>query len=221
MDEVREFCQRVLGAGAAAGEAAGEALSSELPAPAGAAGRTIWAPGGVGPTDRIETLAAACRACRARALGEAAATPAQHGAAELSLGESVALELAAATARLPERQREALALRELLALSYDQISQVMGIEPAAVAPLLARARLALCAERRGSATEHRACAESDRALRALAQRQDSEPLVVDDGEWLPEHLAQCVECDRAHAAMIEASACYRAWPTNDEIPMTR
>ena len=44
---------------------------------------------------------------------------------------------------LNERQREVLALRELLRLSYDQIAYVLAIEPAAVAPLLARARLRL------------------------------------------------------------------------------
>ena len=59
------------------------------------------------------------------------------------LPENVAAEMAAATARLPERQREALALREALRLSHEQIGQVMGLEAAAVAPLLARARLRL------------------------------------------------------------------------------
>jgi hypothetical protein len=119
--------------------------------------------------------------------------------------------MAAATAGLPERHREALALRESLRLSHDQLAKVMGIDPAAVAPLLARARLALREQRRGVPSGSGTCGDRDRALRSLARRQDSEPLTGDDDEWLLAHLGTCEECNRAHAAMIEASACYRAW----------
>ena len=106
-----------------------------------------------------------------------------------------------------------LALRELLRLSYEQIGRVMVIDAAAVAPLLARSRLRLRAERRGSAGEATAgCPDSDRALRIMACRQDSEPLSHEDNEWLLAHLARCAECEMAHAAMLEASVCYRAWP---------
>ena len=121
--------------------------------------------------------------------------------------------MADATSRLPERHREALALRESLRLSHGQIAQAMGIEPAAVAPLLGRARLQLRAERRGGAIDASGppCGERERAWRLLALRQDSEPLGADDDAWLHGHLDGCEDCRRAHAAMLEASACYRAW----------
>jgi RNA polymerase sigma factor (sigma-70 family) len=193
MDELLELCRRVLGDGERAEEAAAAAAAA--------------------PTDdRIELLAAAARACRERAEENGAAAPVAVGE-PAGLADAVARELATATARLPERQREVLALRELLRLSYEQIGRVMGIDAAAVAPLLARSRLRLRAERRGSASEAIVgCADNDRALRVLACRQDSEPLSHEDDEWLLAHLAGCANCDMAHAAMLEASVCYRAWP---------
>jgi hypothetical protein len=196
MDEVQEFCRRVLGAGASSMEAAAEAMNQP-------------------DASRIEQLTAAARACRTRA------ERAELGALEplvdqeLGLAEAVARELAVATAKLPDRQREALALRELLQLSHDQIASVMEVEPASVAPLLARARLRLRAERRGQPSGGAGCSERDRALRALARRQDSEPLSSDDDRWLLSHLVECEPCGRAHAAMLEASVCYRAWPRRD------
>lgn len=183
--------------------------------------------------DRLAMLAAASRICRERAEGLDGGSPraaaadgdvasAQAGAGETSglagageafgLAAAVARELAASTARLPERQREALALRELLALSYQQISQVMGIETTAVAPLLAQSRLRLRAERRGVSAADADCQDRERALRLLACRQDSEALSADDDAWVLAHMAGCVACETAHAAMLEASVCYRAWP---------
>ena len=196
MDEVLELCRRVLGDEGRADEAAAAVAT----APA---------------NDRIELLAAAAQACRDRAeLGDGGVVSEATTTGPGGLSAAVARELAAATARLPERQREALALRELLQLSYAQIAQVMGLDLAAVAPLLARSRLQLRAERRGGAPDLTTgtCAEHDRALRILATRQDSEPITVDDDEWLRAHLAACPECEMAHAAMLEASVCYRAWP---------
>jgi Sigma-70, region 4 len=191
MDEVHDFCMRVLGDPELAAEAAGRARDS--------AGR-----------GRIAILASAARACRKSADRH---SPGMRHHLGSGLAAAVARELALATGRLPERQREALALRELLRLSYEQIAAVMGIERAAVAPLLSRARLRLRAERRGSAPEAAGgCNERDRALRVLACRQDSEPVSVHDDEWLLAHLASCAGCDAAHAAMLEASVCYRAWP---------
>jgi hypothetical protein len=192
MDEVHEFCRRVLGPGADADEAAGQALSE----PRGS---------------RIELLSAAAKACRGRAPGEATGLAANGGAAT-DLAGAVEAEVRHAVARLPERQREALALREVLRLSHEQIAEVMGIDGAAVALLLARARLRLRELRRGAPAAPLTCDERDRALRALARRQDSEPLIGDDDEWLFAHLGSCPECDQAHAAMIEAAVCYRAAP---------
>jgi hypothetical protein len=196
MDEVLELCRRVLGDGDLAEEATAVAYSEPT-------------------SDRIAQLALAARACRERADAEnRAAEPGPASEAPTGLADAVARELASATARLPERHREALALRELLRLSYEQTARVIGIDAAAVGPLLARARLRLRAERRGSLSEPStsSCAEHDRALRILACRQDSEPLSHEDDEWVLAHLAQCSECEMAHAAMLEASVCYRAWP---------
>jgi RNA polymerase sigma-70 factor (ECF subfamily) len=48
-----------------------------------------------------------------------------------------------ALAALPERQRRALLLREWRRLSYAEIAQELGVPPAAVGPLLYRARRSL------------------------------------------------------------------------------
>jgi hypothetical protein len=192
MDEVREFCRRVLGPGQSAAAAVVEVRAVEH-------------------AGRIELLSAAAEACRSRDGSPAA--PGVDGGPPEDLAAAVAQELAQATAALPERHREALVLRELLRLSHQQIAKVLGVEAAAVAPLLARARLGLRAERRGPIPETGpACPERDRSLRILTRRQDSEPIEVEDDDWLPEHLGSCEACRRAHAAMLEASVCYRAWP---------
>jgi acyl dehydratase len=135
-------------------------------------------------------------------------TPADHPG---TLAEAVAAELAQATARLPERQREALALRELLGLHHLEIGRVVGVDTVAVAPLLARARLRLRTELRGVSPPAPECPERERALRTITLRQDGEEVPVADDDWLVEHLGHCEGCGRAHAAMLEASACYRAW----------
>ena len=191
MDEVLDFCVRVLGPGGAAVDAASEARAAD-------------------GADRAQQLAAAARACRARAEH---VEPPDDAPAPAGLAGAVAVEMARAASSLPERHREALALRDSLRLSHAEIARVMGIEPAAVAPLLARARLQLRAERRGSAIDAggQPCSERDRAWRLLALRQDSEPFGADDDAWLHAHLDSCAGCRRAHAAMLEASACYRAW----------
>jgi len=189
VDEVQELCNRVLGTGPAAREACEQALAE--------------AEG----CDRTELLAAAIDACRERSgRGEAAPDPPRQAS---TLSSAVAQELAEASAQLPERHREALVLRELMRLSYEQTGHVLGIERAAVGPLLARARLRLRQARRRSAEGDSRCSERERALRALACRQDSEPLSVAEDAWLLGHLRECTECARAHAAMVEASVCYR------------
>ncbi len=57
-------------------------------------------------------------------------------------------DVRAANARLPERHRLVLALRELEGMSYAEIGRVLDITTGAVAQLLARARLALRRELR-------------------------------------------------------------------------
>jgi hypothetical protein len=195
MDELHGFCVRMLGLGDAA-QAAEQAARA------------------AGHGDRVESLAAAAVACRER--DEAAtltASPAAVGAGDPAdgLAQAVARELAQATAKLPERQREALALRELVGLPHEQIARVVGVEQVAVAPLLARARLRLRAELRGDGGPRPECLERDRALRTIALRQDSEEVAAADDDWLIEHLGHCSGCAQAHAAMLEAAVCYRAW----------
>ena len=193
---MQEFCRRVLGPGPAADAAAALARDVES-------------------ADRVTLLGAAARECRASAEHQDPSNPPPEelGGDRGVLAAAVARELASATAALPERQREGLALREFFRLSYEQISQVMDIEQAAVAPLLARARLRLRVERRGSPIPAAgSCGEGERSLRLLARRQDSEPLTGEDDEWLLSHLSSCAACEVAHAAMLEASVCYRAWP---------
>ncbi len=185
---------RLLGDGEAARDAEHEALAS-------------------GHADPVDALAAAAVACRARIAGNGAehAPPATQPGEDDGLAHAVARELRAATTRLPERQREALALRDMLELGYGDVGRVVGIAPSAVALLLARARLRLRAELRAEEDAAGSCPERERALRTIALRQDGQPVPEADDDWLMDHLGHCAECGRAHAAMLEASACYRAW----------
>jgi Sigma-70, region 4 len=208
MDELRRFCVRMLGDGPAADAAVAQARS-------------------VGQGDRLGTLIGALRACRERQApaadadgetnpprqvdGAGAPTEAPAAPAPGGLAGAVARELQAATARLPGPQREALALRELLGLPYDELAQVMSVDPEALPTVLARARIRLRAELRGSPEPSPDCPEHERALRTIALRQDGQPVSAGDDDWLMEHLGHCRACGRAHAAMLEASACYRAW----------
>jgi DNA-directed RNA polymerase specialized sigma24 family protein len=203
MDELERFCARVLGDH----DAAVGAVQSARRA---------------GGEDRLERLAHAVAACRRapETSSVVAAAPAPARAANgdgpdgagPSLAEAVAAELAAATGRLPARQREALALRELLGLNHREVAAAIGIEVAAVAPLLARSRIGLRAELRDSPVEAGECLERERMLRAATLRQDGEGLGAADEDWLIEHLGHCPGCARAHAAMLEGATCYRGWP---------
>jgi hypothetical protein len=188
MDELRRFCVRMLGDGPAADAAVAQA-------------------GSTGAGDRVDTLTRADMACRKlRVPGADAAAPASE-----ELAEAVARELAVATARLPESQSEALALRELIGLPYDELARVMSVDPEAVPVVLARARIGLRAELRNSPEPAPDCSEHERALRTIALRQDGQPVPEADDDWLIEHLGHCRGCGRSHAAMLEATACYRAW----------
>jgi hypothetical protein len=119
--------------------------------------------------------------------------------------------VSAASAKLPDQQREALALRELLGLNHAELASVLELDAEAVAPLLGQARIALRAELRGTPAPPGACLEYERALRTATARQDRESVDEADEDWLLTHLGHCPECARAHAAMLEGSACYRGW----------
>ena len=103
-------------------------------------------------------------------------------------------EVREANGRLPERQREALALRELEDLSYDEIAAVMGMNRNSVAQLISRARINLRDELRGTALASVAASSPgcERALPLIAMRDDGQ-LDDDSGDaaWLEEHLAGC------------------------------
>lgn len=194
MDELTGLCTRLLGDGDAAKQAAAQGREAE---------------------GRVGQLAGALAKCR-ELCGDPAdrARPPADLHARAGLAGAVAQELAAATARLPQRQQEALALRELLGLSHELLADVLGIEPAAAPALLARSRTRLHAELRGVKHEPESCSERDRTLRAATIRQDGEPVSTLDEDWLLDHLGHCRGCRRLHATMLEASVCYRAWPVS-------
>ncbi len=121
-------------------------------------------------------------------------------------------EIQAANARLPERQREVLALRELDELSYDEIAEIMGMNRNSVAQLISRARIKLREELQGGALAAIATAspDCDRALPLIAARDDAQAGAADLA-WLAGHLRTCGSCRASAEAMAEAGASYRAW----------
>jgi RNA polymerase sigma factor (sigma-70 family) len=128
--------------------------------------------------------------------------------------ESQQEEIRAANERLPERQREALALRELEELSYDEIAAIMEMNRNSVAQLISRARINLRGELRGGALASIVAASPDceRALPLIALRDDGQ-LADGDGDaaWLDGHLTGCATCRLGVEAMQEAGTSYRAW----------
>jgi RNA polymerase sigma factor (sigma-70 family) len=123
-------------------------------------------------------------------------------------------ELREANMRLPERQREALALRELEDLAYGEIATIMETNPEMVAQLLSRARINLCDELHGTvlASIGAPSPECERALPLLAMREDGQLEAGSrDAAWLDKHLAGCQRCRLGIKAMQDASSSYRAW----------
>ena len=118
-----------------------------------------------------------------------------------------------ANERLPERQREVLALRELEELSYDEIAGLMDMNRNSVAQLISRARINLRDELRGTALASVAASSPDceRALPLIAMRQDRQLEDPDDRAWLAEHLGACETCRVAAEAVQEAGISYRGW----------
>jgi len=236
MDELRRFCVRMLGDGPAAAAAVAQVGSTgstgagdrvdvlsravtacrerRAPAPAASA-ETGPAPAAAasaetGPAPEVDGPGAPTGAAP-EVDGPEAPTGAAAEPAPEELAGAVARELAAATARLPGSQSEALALRELIGLPYDELAGVMSVDPEAVPVMLARARIGLRAELRGNPGPAPDCPEHERALRTIALRQDGQAVSAADDDWLIEHLGHCRGCGRAHSSMLEASACYRAW----------
>lgn len=128
--------------------------------------------------------------------------------------ESSQEAIAGAGMRLPERQREALALRELGQLSYEEIAAIMETSGNSVAQLISRARINLSDELRGTVLASIAAPspECERALPLIAMRQDGQ-LTAGSREdaWLDLHLGECDRCRLGVEAMREADASYRSW----------
>lgn len=122
-------------------------------------------------------------------------------------------QVKAANARLPERQREVLALRELEELSYDEIAEMMGMNRNSVAQLISRARIKLRDELRGSALASVAAATPDdeRAAALIAERMDGELTDDEDRAWLEDYLRDNERGRAMVECMLEAGTSYRAW----------
>src|SRR5829696_5651047 len=123
-------------------------------------------------------------------------------------------EVRRASMRLPARQREALALRELGQLPYGEIAVIMETQHDAVAQLISRGRINLSDELHGTVLASVAApsAECERALPLIAMHDDGQlDAMSGDAVWLDEHLAGCERCGLGVEAMGEAAASYRAW----------
>ncbi|MGE0027895.1 MAG: sigma-70 family RNA polymerase sigma factor [Thermoleophilia bacterium] len=120
-------------------------------------------------------------------------------------------EVRAANARLPERHRLVLALRELEDMSYGDIGRVLDVTPGAVAQLLARARMALRRELRLEQVDAGALDPACRArLGDIGALIDGE-LDPDRAQVLTAHMATCAACQSSRAAFEDARVTYRAW----------
>lgn len=165
------------------------------------------------PSDAIPEAAAPIGAAAGGGFGLDPGDPAEDPDRKLLL-ESQQDEIRAANGRLPERQREALALRELEELSYDEIAAIMDMNRNSVAQLISRARINLRDELRGGALASIAVSSPDceRALPLIAMRDDGQlDAASGDAAWLDGHLAGCDTCRLGVEAMQEAGASYRAW----------
>src|SRR3954452_5808504 len=121
-------------------------------------------------------------------------------------------EIRSAHARLPERQREVLVLREVEELSYDEIAEIMDMNRNSVAQLISRARINLRGELRGEALASIAVSspECEKALPLIAMRDDNQLADPLDAAWLEQHLGTCDTCRASVEAMHEAGVSYRA-----------
>jgi Sigma-70, region 4 len=128
---------------------------------------------------------------------------------ETDLGE----EVREACMRLPERQREALAMHGVERLSYEEIAVRMRTSSGSVAQLISRARINLYDELCGTALASVAppLPECEQALPLIAAREDGQlEAVSGDPAWLDAHLAGCERCRLGLEQMHEAEAAYRA-----------
>lgn len=122
-----------------------------------------------------------------------------------------------ASLRLPERQREALELRDRDGRSYEEIAAALGMNRGAVGKLIARARINLYDELRGTPLASLVPSpDCERALPLIAMREDGElEAAAEDPRWLDSHLADCERCALAVEQMGEAEAAYRGGASAD------
>ena len=141
----------------------------------------------------------------------AGASAAANGNGELSDEQE---EVGKASMCLPERQREALALRELGKLSYGEIAAIMETQHDSVAQLISRGRINLSDELHGTvlASVATPSSECEGALPLIAMREDGQlDAGSTDAAWLDAHLAGCERCGLGVEATREAAVSYRAW----------
>jgi hypothetical protein len=121
-------------------------------------------------------------------------------------------EVRAASARLPERQREALELRDREQRSYEEIAATLEMSVGAVAQLISRARINLYDELRGTALASvPPSPDCARALSLIAAREDGQlDGHPEDVTWLDAHLADCDRCRLGAEQTREADAVYRS-----------
>jgi hypothetical protein len=185
LDDVFNFCLRVLGSRDAAATATRAAF---LEAPA----------------EPRTTLLAAARQESVKLI---------ESAGEDVAAVSSPLPVREANARLDARFREVLALRELVGCSYEEIEVVVGADRETVAGLLWRARLELRDELKGTGLASIAPVADScrRSLALIAMDWDDELQDVEERDWLQRHLRTCGKCRLSQEAAREASATYRAW----------
>jgi RNA polymerase sigma factor (sigma-70 family) len=203
------FCHRLLGSGDDAADATQEAFIAVLRRPPTLEGNEL---------DFSAHLFVAARNAAHDTLGGRRRGAPEPGDLDVDSERTGALttlqgDVREANGRLPERQREVLALRELEGFSYDEIAAIMGSDRTSVAQLIARARIELRDELRGTALASIAASSPDceRGQALIAMRQDRELDGAGDRAWLVEHLAACETCRSAQEAIQEAGISYRAW----------
>ncbi|HEX9968011.1 MAG TPA: sigma factor-like helix-turn-helix DNA-binding protein [Solirubrobacterales bacterium] len=132
-------------------------------------------------------------------------------------------DIAVAGARLPERQRQALELREQEGLSYEEIAARLGTSWSSVAKLIAHARITVYDELHGTILASVApSAECERALPLIAAREDGE---LDgrsaEATWVDDHLEECGRCRRGVEEMSAARAACRGQGSSGARPSRR
>lgn len=115
-----------------------------------------------------------------------------------------------ANERLPEKQRTALAMREVAELSYDDIAAALDMNQNAVAQLISRARINFGKQlRTGAVVIPPSNADAERAIELTAARIDGK---IDDADlsWLNAHLNENEQSRINSEAMQESAVLYRA-----------